>query len=74
MKQVLLLTLLMSLLFGAEGEKTTQGYAQYKSLACDISIKKALKFGLEDAISSRCECYKQDGNDWLCFTTIKSTK
>jgi len=71
MRLLIALLLLTLSLLAKDSEKTTQGYAQYKSYACDISVKKALKLGLEEDISSRCECYKQDGNDWLCYTTIK---
>jgi len=59
---------------GESIEKTTQGYAQYKSYACDLSVEKALKIGSEEDIISRCQCYKQDGNDWLCYTRIKVEK
>ena len=74
MKALTLLTLLTLSILAEEKEKMTQGYAQYKSYACDISVEKALKIGVEEDIISRCECYKQDGNDWLCYTRIKVKK
>ena len=57
-----------------EEAQTVQGYAQYQKDACDISVKKALKLGSEEDIVGRCSCYRQDGNDWLCYTTVKPTK
>ncbi len=66
--------LFMFQLVAKEENKTTQGYAQYKSDACDLSVKRALKFGDETDIVTKCSCYLQDGNDWLCYTTIKPTK
>ena len=74
MKSSTLLFLLTLSLFAENKEKMTQGYAQYKSQACDLSVEKALKVGPEEDIISRCECYKQDGNDWLCYTRIKVKK
>lgn len=74
MKFLTLILLLTLSLFAEDKEKTTQGYAQYKSQACDISVDKALKIGIEEDIISRCQCYKQDGNDWLCYTRIKVKK
>ena len=74
MKSLFLLSLFSFTLCANESNKTLQGYAQYKSQACQISVEKALKLGQEEDIISRCECYKQYGNDWLCYTQIKVTK
>ena len=74
LKSTFLFLIMLVLLFAEEDGKTTQGYAQYQRDACDISVKKALKYGDEKDILSRCSCYKQDGNDWLCYTVIKPTK
>jgi hypothetical protein len=74
LKLLLLFFFTLVSLWAQEELKTTQGYAQYKSDACDISINKALKIGSEEDIVGRCSCYKQDGNDWLCYTTVKPTK
>lgn len=74
MKHFVFVLILTFNLHAEDQEKMTQGYAQYKSQACDLSVQKALKIGLEEDIINRCECYKQDGNDWICYTRIKVKK
>ncbi len=67
MRLILIAPLFLALL-AAQEVKTVQGYASSESEACEISVAKALKKADEDAIKSRCECYRQDGGDWLCYT------
>ena len=52
----------------------TQGYAQEKDSACSLSVEKALKQVSEEAIKTRCQCYRQDSRDWICYTYYQKQK
>ena len=51
-----------------------QGYAQDKDEACSLSVNKVLKRVDESAIKTRCQCYRQDSRDWICYTYYEQKK
>ncbi|MDH5464862.1 MAG: hypothetical protein OEW60_04475 [Thiovulaceae bacterium] len=74
MKSFFIVLLLSFTFLQASELSITQGYAQDKDDACRISVEKVLKNNQESAIKTRCQCYRQDSRDWICYTYFKPQK
>ena len=74
MKSFFLFFLFSFIILDASELSITQGYAQYKDDACRISVEKVLKNNQESAIKTRCQCYRQDSHDWICYTYFEPQK